>query len=322
MPVLGLKKNEPNKSERQSNSNKLPENVGIGLKVGNAFFIAQENDGYIEPLSGFFIKTDNGYIVSELTIVKGIKKIKNKEGKIEDIPTTFPIVFFNNNGKRGHCSIVDSINFDGKSISFKKIKVQFDEIPHTLMSSNSFNRFLNYETAEIKDIYTKLKEKQSKFVNYNWDPRLYDLSTCITIATYFFDVFGVFPITWFFGVFESGKGRGLKCLVYAARKGILLDDPTKASVLRLADLLQPTLGIDEYQDVEYSLRGFIRSSYKDGMSSPRLEETHDGYILRYFGKFHPVVIASTEDIDYGSFTRTIAIKTRKAIPMEDSDPTE
>jgi hypothetical protein len=290
--------------------------------MGNAAYIAQESDGYITPLPGCFIKTNNGFIISELTIVKGVKEFKDEKGKIHSVPATFPIIFYNKDGKRSHCSIEDNINFNGKSISFKKMKVRFEEIPHTLMSLDACKRFLKGEIKEIKDIYPILKAKQSKFVSFHWDTRLYDLLTCITIGTYFFDVFGVFPITWFFGVTDTGKSRGLKCLVYAGKKGIYWEDPTSATVKRMADFLQPVLGIDEYQDVEHILRGHVRSSYKEGISSPRLEESRDGWVLRAFANFHPVVIASTEEIDYASFTRTIPIKMMKGNPVEDRDPTE
>jgi len=301
MPVVG-------KDEKPVEAKDLPENFNIALKVDDAMYIAQESDGYIKPLPGFFIKTKNGFIVSELTIVKGTKITKDEKGKAIEVPAVFPIIFYNSNGKRSYCSVKDSINFNGTSISLRKMKVRFEEIPHTLMSYNTTKRFLKGETIEVKTLYPVLKAKQKEFVSCHWDERLYDLMACISIATYFFDVFGVFPITWLFGAFETGKGRALKSIVYASRKGIYWEDVTKAGVLRLAELLQPTLGIDEYQDVEPILRGYIRGSYKDGVKSPRVEQTRDGFLLRAFGKFHPITIASTETIERGSFTRTIPVK--------------
>lgn len=309
------------------------EDLSIALTIRENLYIAKESDGYIKPLPGFFIKTKNGFIVSELTIVRGKKTVKDEKGNfIKDDkgnliykPAVFGIMFYNNNGERGYCSIEDSISFNGKSISFRKMKVKFEEIPHTLMSLDTTKQFLKGETIEIEAVYPVLKAKQKKFVSCHWDERLYDLIACISIATYFFDVFGVFPITWFFGAFETGKGRGIKCVVYASRKGVYWEDVTKASVLRIAELLQPTLGIDEYQDVEPILRAYLRGSYKEGVKSPRVEQSKDGFILRAFGKFHPAVIGSTETIERGSFIRTIPVKMkkmRKEDPIEDRDPTE
>jgi len=318
MPVKGMK-DEP---VEVKDTLKLPEEFVIALKMGDAVYIAQESDGYVTPLPGCFIKTNNGFIISELTIVKGMKATKDVKGIVTEVPATFPIIFYNKNGERSHCSTEDNINFNGNSISFKKVKVRFEEIPHTLMSLDTGKRFLKGEVKEIKDIYPILKAKQSRFISFQWDTRLYDLLTCNTIGTYFFDVFGVFPITWFFGVTDTGKSRGLMCLVYAARKGIYWEDVTNPTVKRMADFLQPTLGIDEYQDVEHILRGHVRSCYKEGVSSPRLEESRDGWVLRAFAIFHPTVIASTEEIDYASFTRTIPIKMMKGNPIEDRDPTE
>lgn len=315
MPVLG-------KDKAVEKTEKLPEDFNIALKVDDALYIAQESDGYIKPLPGFFIKTKNGSIVSELTIVKGTKKTKDEKGNDIEVPAVFPIIFYNSNGERSYCSIKDSISFNGTSISFRKMKVRFEEIPHTLMSYNTTKRFLKGETIELKTVYPMLKAKQKEFVSCHWDGRLYDLIACITIATFYFDVFGVFPITWLFGAFETGKGRAIKCIVYAARKGIYWEDVTKAGVLRLAELLQPTLGIDEYQDVEPILRGYLRGSYKEGVKSPRVEQTRDGFLLRAFGKFHPITIASTETIERGSFTRTIPVKMKKGNPPEDRDPVE
>jgi hypothetical protein len=319
MPVIGLQTTQPTKPQEPSQA----EDIDIALKVGNTLFIAKESNDYLMPLSGFFIKTDIGYIVSELTLVKGIQKTKTDKGNIISIPATCPIIFFNNNGNRGYCSIEDKLTFVGRSISFKKMQVKFEEIPHSLMSYGTGKRFLNNETPQIKDIYDRLKAKQGRFVSYHWDPRLNDLLACLTIATYFFDVFGVFAVVWFFGGFETGKGRSLKSIVHAGRKGMLVDDTTYASVVRLADLLQPTLGIDEYQDVKHLLQGFLRSSYKEGIPATRLQETKDCcYELKLFAHFQPTIIASTEEIDEGSLTRAITIKTKKGNPAEDRDPTE
>jgi hypothetical protein len=317
MPVIG-------KDVARKEPDKIGEKVNIAVKMGDAVFVAQESDGYITPLPGFFIRSSNGFIVSELTIVKGQKITKDDKGNPIEQPAIFPMIFYNNNGNRSYCSVEDSINFDEKTISFRNIKIKFEEVPHTLMSLNTAKRFLNSEDVEIKTIFPLLQAKQKTFVSFYWDERLYDLIACITIATYFFDVFGVFPITWFFGSVDTGKTRGIKTITWAGKKGIVWEDPTKAGILRLAEFLQPTLAIDEYQDVEPFLRGYVRGSYKDGIRSPRVEETKDGFVLRTFGKFHPIIAGSTEDIEYASFTRTIPIKMQKmrqGDSLKDLDPT-
>ncbi|HDH06895.1 MAG TPA: hypothetical protein ENF87_00835 [Thermoproteales archaeon] len=121
-----------------------------------------------------------------------------------------------------------------------------------------------------KDVYEKLKQEVKRYVNFNWEPRLYDLVCCYIIATYFYDIFYSFPILIFFGDFETGKTRGLKTVVYASHRGMLCVDPTPATMFRTVDAYRPTYGIDEFTKLTEDIQRIARASYKKGEKVPRI----------------------------------------------------
>ena len=295
------------------------------IKYGDKLYTATESDGFPNtPIPGYFLKTSNGTFITEMTVLRGEESVKDEKGNVTKIgEATFQVIYYNDEGQRDLCGYQDTIKLkNGKTISFKKPgNVQFDELPNTLMTKDAGDRFLAGESIEVKDIFAALQAKQKGFANFDWEPKLYDLVTCTTIATYFFEIFRAFPILWFFGSNDMGKTKSQKTYVYASHKGLWWDDTTKASAIRFAsDTLQATEGIDEYQDIEDWLKSYTRSSYKAGSQSPRVEETKNGLIVKMFSKYHPVSIASKEEIEYGTFTRAIPIKMRKGEPKEDRDP--
>jgi len=298
------------------------------VKYGDNLYKATESDGFPNtPIPGCFIKTDNGMFITEMTVLRGEKFVKDDKGVLNQVgEDTFQIIFYNNEGQRGYCGYKDIIKLkNNRTIAFKQLKATtiFDEFPPTLMTKDAGERFINGENVEISAVYPKLKTKQKRFVVLDWDPRLYDLISCWTVASYYFEIINALAILGFSGSNDMGKTKAQKTVIYASHKGLWWDDPTKAAAVRLAgDILQATEGVDEYQDLEDNLKGYARSVYKTGARSPRVEESKAGLIVKMFSKAHPYSIATKEEVEYGTFTRTIFVKMQKGDPIEDRDPIE
>ena len=285
----------------------------LSLTLEDAVIVATESDGFIDHQTGFFIKIKGNWIISELTYFRGKIFKKDKEGKEKVKSGVFPYLFYNKNGKRTYTHPEEPISLNGKSIILEGRTFASQPLP-TLMSFETAHDFLNGKTVEIKEVYPILKQRQAKFVNFDWDKRLYDLEACIAIATYFFDVFKAFPIIFFYGSPETGKGRGLKSIVFAGHKGMLYVSPTPATTFRTIDAFRPTLGIDEFTKIYEDLMVIIRAIYKKGLKVPRTEEVKGGgrLGLGLFETYCALILASTRELEPVTMTRTIKIVMKKA----------
>ena len=275
----------------------VPEST-IRVNHEREIFTPEASDGFFEHKAGFYVRRGENWIVSELSYFRGTVFKKDKEGNIVDSYTAVrPILFYNINGERGYIDPrEDVVEFNGKTI-FLEGRTDISSHLHTLMSYETAQRFLNGETVNITDIYSRLIEKIRRFVNCHWDERLYDLFTCIAIATHFFDLFRAFPIIFIYGPPASGKGRAGKCIVYAGHRGIIVIDPTSPTFYRMMDALRPSFLFDELTMAWEGFQMHWRASYKRGAYVPRMEKVKDEMmLLRLFEEFGPTTATSTVPI--------------------------
>jgi len=291
----------------------------IVIEEGNSMFLAEASDGFLEHQSGFFRRIEDKWIVGELTLLRGIELIKRKNG-YETKPTVKPILILNKNGERTYQSLKERVvSFNGKGIVLEG--TIFTKPLETLMSYETAVSFLKGRNEDLREVYPILKERIAKFVNLGWDPRLYDLATCVTISTYFFDVFRAFPIVFPYGPQETGKSRLVKCIVYGGRKGLLYVSPTPAPLFRAIDAIRPTLGVDEFTKMYEELMQLARAIYKKGLLVPRMEKSRgQRFFLSLFETYTPLVVASTKELDPVTMSRAIVINMRRAQDPSKRDP--
>ncbi|MFQ6081273.1 MAG: hypothetical protein ACE5OW_06365 [Candidatus Bathyarchaeia archaeon] len=292
----------------------------IVLEEGDVTFVAESSNGFLEHQSGFFRRVGDNWIVAELTLLRGVEYIKKKD-TLKTRDAVKPILFYNLNGRRGYKSLKErSIEVDGKTIILEGTVIT--KPMETLMSFDTATSFLKGRNEELKPVFVDLKERIAKFVNFEWDPRLYDLAACATIATYFFDVFRAFPIIFPYGPQETGKSRLVKCIVYAGRKGLLWVSPTPASIYRGIDAIRPTLGVDEFTKLYEELMQVARAIYKRGLMVPRMEKGRRGerFFLTFFETYTPLIVGSTRELDPVTMSRTIVVYMRKAKDPSKRDP--
>ena len=284
----------------------------IVLKGEKSTFIAEASDGFIEHQSGFYRRYEDKWIVAELTLLRGIEYLETKEG-VKTYSTVRPVLIFNRNGERGYQGLNKrAVEFNGRQIVLEGtiLKASLE----TLMSYETVVSFLNGRNEDLKAVYADLYERNKRFVNFEWDERFYKLVACIQIATYFFDVFRAFPITFAYGPLETGKSRLVKTIIYGSRKGLLWVSPTPAPIYRTIDAIRPSLGIDEFTKVYEELLQLTRAIYKKGLLVPRMEKKSRGerMFLTFFETYSPLVLGSTKELEPMTMSRTIVIKMRKA----------
>jgi hypothetical protein len=164
----------------------------------------------------------------------------------------------------------------------------------TLMSFKAAKKF--HEGAEPIDwrsAYEWVNREITRYVNLDWDPRLYDVTSCWVLDTYFPECFSAFPFLYFYGPSGSGKTRILTTTTLLCRHGFIATDPSPASLFRISEAIKPTMGIDE------SLAGpntwkIVRTSFKKGGRVLRAERTARGdFLVRSFETYMPIAFAST-----------------------------
>jgi hypothetical protein len=287
-------------------------------------YIFKASDGLITSPCSFYIEEKNKAILGELTYLYA--DILTKKGKDELITPSLVLAYYEN-GEIVKKEIkplrkVRYLEIDGKPIKFDKKTIAENPL-NTLMSLEAIEKLFKGEKVDLKEIYLKDKERTERFVNFCFNPILSDIKVCWDISTYFFDLYFAFPIAYIYGVFESGKTKLLKCMLYASHKGFLVIDPKEAGVFRTIEAFKPTLGIDEFQKVIEEIEKIIRSSYKKGERIPRIEKMRkETFYLRLFETYSPCVIASTEMIKEMFLSRCIMFLMEKADSSKliDRDP--
>lgn len=277
--------------------------------AGGNYFIAKNSNGIAASQSGFFLNQGEDWIVTELTHLHGEKMEEDGE-KVNGIEA---VLVCNHVGQRS-VKLLNGATFeiDGKVVDVE-VKSLGRSGLETCMNFAAVKRFLGGETVTIAELLPEAEKTIRKFVSFHWDDRLYIVVACITIASYFFDVFQAFPITIFYGISDTGKTRAVKTLIYLGHRGFLIVSPREAAIFRSIEAWRPFLGVDEFTKLYEELLQVVRSIYKKGERVPRVEKgKHDAWFLRLFETYAPFCMGTTEMPESMLVTRCIFIIQRKA----------
>jgi len=250
--------------------------AAIGPEISPCGFIIFEGDEWISA--------ETTYLYGELST-----ETDNKTKKNECLQ---PIILYNQKGQR-NWKLLNNSTF---RIGDKTLRPKKDVLANigfnTLMSLNAVQRFLKGEIVNPEEWHSEICYGLKRYCNLNFDRRLYDVISCLIMASFFYDLFGVFPITTIFGPFESGKGRLLLCITYMGHRGLSEVDPSSASIYRSTEAWKPFIGIDEFNRISSKIETLLRSGYKKGSKVPRMEKNGKGtFILTFFETFSKIVIA-------------------------------
>ncbi|MEB3786550.1 MAG: hypothetical protein GSR75_00385 [Desulfurococcales archaeon] len=152
------------------------------------------------------------------------------------------------------------------------------------------------------------------------DKRIYYVMASYILMTYFYDIFTAIPYLWIYGPYGSGKTRANMTVTYMSRRGVMILQPSDATLYRLADAVGATIGIDE-SALKNNQALILAGSYKKGAAVPRAEPTRTGIILKLFESVVPRVF-SFKDLPKEDYLlqRIIGILMEKGRPKKKEDP--
>lgn len=304
---------------KKEKKGKEEEQGGLAVKSDDpgTIFIAQASLGPEVPLSGFIFMEGKEWISAEATYLYGVLKWEENE-KEKELECLKPVFFYNQSDNRDKKLAEDSFFKFGERVLRPSSKTLGSSGPRTLMTKEAGERFLGGETVEPGDLHALTITGLNRFSNMDWDPRLYDVVACIKTSSFFYDLFGAFPIVLLMGPFESGKTRLLLCMVYMGHRGMAILDPTEASMFRTAEAWKGFLGIDEFWRITHEIERLLRASYKKGLKVPRIEKSKAGQqYLGLFDLFGKVIVASPEPYPPNIISKGILLQLRK---MPDPNP--
>jgi len=279
-------------------------------------FVAEAGQGPDVPTSGFIMFDGDEWIAAEATYLYGkLTEVQNPDTKSERIETTEAlqrVFFYSHLGKRDKKLSDDAVFQLGTKFLRPTSKTLGGSGPPTLMSLETAQRFLTGETVTIKDLFDSVISGLKQFVNLDWDPRLYDVVGCIITSSYFFDLFGAYPIIVILGPFETGKTRLLLSICYMGHRGMPILDPSEASIFRTAEAWRALLTIDEFYEIGPAIERLLRASYKKGMRVPRIDKSKGGQmLLALFEIFGKIAIATPETPPPNIVSKSIMLKLLK-----------
>ena len=152
------------------------------------------------------------------------------------------------------------------------------------------------------------------------DERKYYVMAAYILMTYFYDVFTAIPFLWLYGPYGSGKTRANMTATFMSRRGVMILNPSDASLYRLSDAVGATIGIDESALTDNQAL-IIAGSYKKGAAVPRAEVTRHGIVLKLFESVVPRIF-SFKDLPKEDYLlqRIIGVQMEKGRPKKKEDP--
>lgn len=187
---------------------------------------------------------------------------------------------------------------------------QNDEIKERIIYTPQQNLPVGITSPEVLDLQGKvdfgdLLNEVMDFISQRLempkesDYLLLGLWTC---HTYIIEKFDKTPILYFYGPYETGKGRAAEILQKIAYKCIELTSLSKASIYRQTHYFHPILTLDEVKlqgwGVDEDLRALIYNRYKKGATVPRVNLEKQGEDqIEWFEVFGPTILTTTQSID-------------------------
>ncbi len=278
------------------------------------------SDGYSIRLSGGIVRQGRRtFAVFETTYAYIKKRFPTKKGGIAEINTISPIMIVSeyNDGKLTKVYLVDPDSnvvrvFDRIPVKIEEGSKAASDLP-TLLDSETLVKIARgeYNPPEYSEVFNEVIEGLRKYVNFEWDERLYSVVAAYILFTYFYDFFTTSPRLFFLGPYGSGKTRAMITATYMSRHGFVVLDPSEASTYRSIEAYGPTLGIDE-SALNDRLLKIISAGYKKGLKVPRVEKASgESFILKLFETYGPVIMSFTDPLPEMIMQRTIKINMKR-----------
>jgi hypothetical protein len=300
--------------ERSVRTNSTPPILTLRSERGVIEVI--KSDGLKVPLCGGFISLGSKYAVIETTYAyaRVRKEVKRGIVEVEDVvPVTFISEF------EGGKLISRKVSYPEKVIEVfgrpvrVEVRSKAKTVLTTLMDVETGRRFLDGEVAKtFSELFSMVKDVVKQYVNMDWDPRFYDFVSTFIMATYYYDLFTVFPRVYIIGPYGSGKTRLGLLIAYSSRHGFAIIDPSEASVYRAIEAYGPTIYVDEAV-LNERLEIILGAGYKRDIVVPRVDRaSREEFIINLFSTYSPVVFGVVESPSERMLQRSIVINMLRA----------
>ncbi len=284
---------------------------------GDTDYLLLAPDGFKVNHTGFFLKYEDKYVVSEIFYAYShVKKMRyNKKGEAEEVEYNIvaPYLLIYKYTVDGLLRFIkpienDELDLGDKIIRLKRKSLAENSLP-TQLDLNTVKLLyrLSQENlkniGDVKNIYVEILSILRKHVWFQ-DDIYYILTALWIIGTYFSDIFHVYPILHIYGSSGSGKTRLTSLATALSRRGYMLADPKDTNIYRVIEGYRPVIGIDDFDIIvrryKKYLVSLLKHVYKDSVLIPRLEKTRgDRFILGLFSMYAPTIVNSVDRLESG-----------------------
>jgi hypothetical protein len=292
---LGLGKAEAEGALREAEALALDAVGGrLLVRVRGGVGVWEEGCSAVANPARFYLELPNGRWLGELTF-DTIRVVEEGEDGYVERRRLLPLLLLSRerNGSVEFWGVVVveglELELDGYRVPID-FKTALDRPLATLATRSVAVRALMGERVSVAEVYPRLLERNKRFVDFSWDARLYHVFACYAVATYFYFLLTAFPQLVLLGSRGAGKTRAGLALAYASHRGLVVTNPTEASMFRLAEGLGATLYIDDELGPAELL---IHVAYKGGVRVPRAEQGRDGRFRIYlYETYIPVIVGA------------------------------
>jgi hypothetical protein len=315
---LGLGKAEAEGALREAEALALDAVGGrLLVRVRGGVGVWEDGCSAVANPARFYLELPNGRWLGELTF-DTIRVFEEGEDGYVERRRQLPLLLLSRE-RNGSVEFWDAVAVEGPELEFDGYRVPIDFKAalagrhETLAPRSVAVRAAMGERVSVAEVYPRLLERNKRFVDFSWDARLYHVFACYAVATYFYFLFTAFPQLVLLGSRGAGKTRAGLALAYASHRGLVVTNPTEASMFRLAEGLGATLYIDDELGPAELL---IHIAYKMGVRVPRAEQGRDGRFRIYLYETYIPVIVGAKSLE-GSprrediISRAILVSMRK-----------
>ena len=234
---------------------------------------------------------------------------QNEELKIPSIITSEKKCIYNLAEARLPNGKLKSIGKNG----FEKIGFHI-KYPYLLKnrswSINGIKDYLKGKEVDSKDLFNKIKNSFEKYIDFFNPLTPYVLSAYI-LNTYCFTLFNTVGYIFLNSNKESGKTKTMNLIELMCFNPVNATNPSESGLFRMCEYFQPTLLIDDYENIEknkfMALNQILKVGYKRQGTIIRSEKINDSFEPREFSIFGPKVISNTKGLDPITQTRCILV---------------
>ncbi len=247
-------------------------------------------------------KTDPLALFPSLVDIVAVETMLEKDGEmIAETKSAFLI-----RTEAGELITAMTHKVNGKAVS----PPELDQIPWLLPREPEVRRYFDADDdkALCEDMLTFFKSN-SDLPNENY----YILELAWVIHTYFLEQIQYSPYLHHYAVWERGKSRTLKGMIWMANRGLLVESLNPAYIVRMAAYWKAALAIDVlelWKKAENSEAvDILMNRFEAGGKVPRVMYPDRGKLkdIVYFEIFGPTLIATNVPVGEGLATRAIQI---------------